>query len=50
MIKQWVLRILNTPGGLLEQHWSMWVFIGWGWLSMLVLVMSFITTVVWWIQ
>lgn len=30
-------------GDLFEQSWVMWVFIGWGWLSMLVMVTSFVS-------
>lgn len=28
---------------LFEQSWVMWLFIGWGWLSMLVMVTSFVS-------
>ena len=54
MIKRWILGILkfffvdttvNILGGLFEQPWSMWAFIGWGWLSVLVMISSFFSTV-----
>mgnify|MGYP006116497515 FL=1 len=54
MIKKAILRILkfffvettvNILGDLFERHWSMWAFIGWGWLSVLVMMTSFASTV-----
>ena len=54
MIKKAILRVLkfffvdstvNILGDLFEQHWSMWAFIGWGWLSVLVMMTSFASTV-----
>lgn len=31
-------------GDLFEQPWLMWVFLGWGWLSMLVMITSLVST------
>jgi hypothetical protein len=53
MIRKWILGTLkfffvdstvNILGDLFEQPLVMWAFIGWGWLSMLVMVMSFLNT------
>tara|TARA_E500000331_G_scaffold316994_1_gene328050 strand:+ start:889 stop:1059 length:171 start_codon:yes stop_codon:yes gene_type:complete len=53
-MKQWILGVLkfffvdstvNILGDLFEQPWAMWAFIGWGWLSILVMATSFVTTV-----
>ena len=53
MIKQWVLGTLkfffvdstvNILGDLFEQPIWMWAFIGWGWLSVLVMIASIIQT------
>ncbi|MDA0792069.1 MAG: hypothetical protein O2780_21755 [Proteobacteria bacterium] len=54
MIKRWILRILkftlvdstvNILGDLFEQPLIMWAFIGWGWLSVLVMVASMVDTI-----
>ena len=37
--------VVNILGDLLEQPLIMWVLIGWGWLSVLVMVFSVIDTV-----
>ena len=53
MIKKAILGVLkfffvdstvNILGDLFERHWTMWAFIGWGWLSVLVMMTSFVTT------
>jgi hypothetical protein len=53
MIKKAILRVLkfffvdstvNILGDLFEQPRTMWAFIGWGWLSMLVMFTSFANT------
>jgi hypothetical protein len=53
MIKKAILRVLkfflvdstvNILGDLFEQPRAMWAFIGWGWLSMLVMFTSFANT------
>ena len=36
---------VNILGDLFEQPLVMWAFIGWGWLSILVMIMSIIDTV-----
>ena len=50
MIKKYILGIVkfflvdstvNIIGDLLEQPLIMWVFIGWGWLAILVMITSF---------
>lgn len=33
----------NIVGDLLEQPWPVWIFLGWGWLSMLVMVTSLVS-------
>ena len=35
---------VNILGDLFEQPWAMWAFIGWGWLSVLVMIASIIQT------
>jgi len=54
MIKKWVLAtlkfffvdsVVNILGDLFEQPLVMWVFIGWGWLSVLVMLTSVFQTV-----
>jgi len=35
---------VNMLGDLFEQPWAMWAFIGWGWLSVLVMIASIIQT------
>jgi hypothetical protein len=54
MIKKWVLAtlkffvvdsIVNILGDLFEQPLIMWAFIGWGWLSVLVMLTSVFQTV-----
>ena len=35
---------VNIFGDLFEQPWAMWAFIGWGWLSVLVMIASIIQT------
>lgn len=54
MIKKWVLgtlkfffvdSVVNILGDLFEQPLVMWVFIGWGWLSVLVMLTSVFQTV-----
>ncbi|MCB1694130.1 MAG: hypothetical protein KDI19_15270 [Pseudomonadales bacterium] len=37
--------IVNILGDLFEQPWAMWAFIGWGWLSILVMIASFVDQV-----
>ena len=37
---------VNIIGNLLEQPPVMWIFIGWGWLSILVMVTSVINTLI----
>ena len=37
--------IFNILGDLFEQPWAMWAFIGWGWLSILVMIASFVDQV-----
>ena len=53
-MKKWILGVLkfffvdsavNILGDLFERHWVMWAFIGWGWLSILVMFTSFASTV-----
>jgi len=53
MIKKWVLAVLkfftvdfivNIFGDLFEQPLIMWAFIGWGWLSILVMFTSVFQT------
>ena len=53
MIKKYVLGILkffvvdstvNILGDLFEQPLIMWVFIGWGWLAVLAMTLSMLTT------
>lgn len=53
MIKKWVLAVLkffivdsivNILGDLFEQPLIMWAFIGWGWLSVLVMFTSVFQT------
>ena len=53
MIKKWVTDVLkfffvdsvvNIFGDLVEQPPVMWVFIGWGWLSVLVMLTSIFQT------
>ena len=53
-ITDWIKAILkfvfvdstvNILGDLFEQPLVMWAFIGWGWLSVLVMVMSIIDSV-----
>lgn len=53
MIKKWVLAVLkffivdsivNILGDLFEQPRIMWAFIGWGWLSVLVMFTSVFQT------
>ncbi len=53
-ITDWIKAILkffivdstvNILGDLFEQPLVMWAFIGWGWLSILVMIMSIIDTV-----
>lgn len=53
MIKKWVLAVLkffivdsivNILGDLFEQPLIMWAFIGWGWLSVLVMFTSIFQT------
>lgn len=53
MIKKWALAVLkffivdfivNILGDLFEQPLIMWVFIGWGWLSVLVMMTSVFQT------
>lgn len=36
---------VNILGDLFEQPLIMWVFIGWGWLSILAIVAAFATTI-----
>lgn len=36
---------VNILGDLFEQPLAMWAFIGWGWLSILVMVFSIVDTV-----
>ncbi|HIG43590.1 MAG: hypothetical protein ABGY96_21970 [bacterium] len=36
---------VNIVGDLFEQPLVMWVFIGWGWLAVLVMLSSMLTTV-----
>lgn len=54
MIKTYILGMLkfffvdsfvNILGDLFEQPLIMWVFIGWGWLAILVMVASLLTTI-----
>jgi len=54
MIKKWVLgtlkfffvdSVVNILGDLFEQPLIMWAFIGWGWLSVLVMLTSVYQTV-----
>ena len=54
MIKKWVQgtlkfflvdSVVNIVGDLFEQPLVMWAFIGWGWLSVLVMVTSVYQTV-----
>ena len=54
MIKKWVLAtlkffvvdsVVNIVGDLFEQPLVMWAFIGWGWLSVLVMLTSVYQTV-----
>ena len=54
MIKKWVLgtlkfffvdSIVNILGDLFEQPLVMWAFIGWGWLSVLVMLASIVQTI-----
>ena len=54
MIKKYILRVLkfffvdstvNILGDLFEQPLVMWAFIGWGWLSILVMIMSVVDQV-----
>ena len=53
MIKKYVLGILkffvvdsmvNILGDLFEQPLIMWVFIGWGWVAVLAMILSLLTT------
>lgn len=54
MIKKYILGILkflfvdstvNIIGDLFEQSPIMWIFIGWGWLVILVMITSFISEI-----
>ena len=36
---------VNILGDLFEQPLIMWAFIGWGWISILVMIAGFVTTV-----
>ena len=54
MIKKYVMgtlkfflvdSVVNILGDLFEQPLIMWAFIGWGWISILVMVTSFVTQV-----
>jgi hypothetical protein len=55
MVIDWLKAILkfclvdstvNILGDLFEQPLIMWAFIGWGWLSVLMMVMSIIDTII----
>ncbi len=37
--------VVNILGDLFEQPLIMWAFIGWGWISILVMIAGFATTV-----
>lgn len=54
MIKKYVMgtlkfflvdSVVNILGDLFEQPLVMWAFIGWGWLSVLVMIASFVEQV-----